>query len=108
MANDKPTNMRMGFGYEQARAAGLGGVRASRSPKQVNEILNHNKTEREAISSLTERTKDPDWIPLVKHRAAEGRSAKDIDTEIYWINRFAWAKAKGYTLAYRLKYHWND
>jgi len=107
MANDKPTSLRMGFGYEQARSAGLGGVRASRSPKQVNKNLEQNKTEREATAALVEIAEDPEWICLIKHRAAEGLTAKQISEEIYWIDRFARAKARGHSLAYRLKNHWH-
>jgi hypothetical protein len=51
MTNDKPTSQRMGFGYGQARAAGLGGVRASRSPRQVNKIIQENKSAREATEA---------------------------------------------------------
>ena len=96
----------MGFGYGQARAAGLGGIRTSRSPNQVNEYIKDKKIERGAIGSLREHVADPEWEPLVKHRVVDGRSAQQIDEEIYWIKRYAWAKSKGYSLAYRLKFHW--
>src|SRR4051812_6148188 len=96
----------MGFGYGQARAAGLGGVRAPRSPRQVNKILQKNKSERGATEALREYSKDPDWGRLIKHRAAEGQKAEQIDNEIYWIKRFAWARSKRFGLAFRLKYHW--
>ena len=106
MANDKPTSLRMGFGYGQARAAGLGGVRASRSPRQVNKILQENKSDRDATASLREAAKDYHWALLITHRIEEGQTPQEISNEIYWIKRYAWARGKGHSLASRLKRHW--
>jgi hypothetical protein len=106
MTNDKPTSLRMGFGYGQARAAGLGGVRASRSPRQVNKILQENKSARDATESLREYVKDLNWALLITHRVEEGNTPEQINEEISWIRRYAWARSKGYSLAFRLKHHW--
>jgi hypothetical protein len=78
MKNDKPTSLRRGFGYEQARAAGLGGVLASRSPRQVNKILKEKKSTRSATELLRESAQDPDWVPLIKYRVAEGQTPEQI------------------------------
>jgi hypothetical protein len=97
----------MGFGYGQARAAGLGGVRASRSPRQVNKIIQENKATREAIEALREYAKDADYAILITHRVEEGCcTAEQIAEEIGWIRSYAWATKKGFSLAYRLKYCW--
>ena len=90
MTNDKPTSLRMGFGYSQARAAGLDGIWQSRSPKQVNKITKENLSYRGAITDLRKLRDDPDWVPLIKFCVANGMSAAEISEEIYWINRFAW------------------
>jgi hypothetical protein len=96
----------MGFGYGQARAAGLGGIRASRSPSQVNKIIQENKSAREAIESLREYAKDADYAILITHRAEEGCTAEEINEEIGWIRRYAFSLSRGYSLAFRLKYNW--
>jgi hypothetical protein len=106
MANDKPTSLRMGFGYGQARAAGLGSVLASRSPRQVNAILQENKYARDTIESLREYAKDVDWALLITHRVEEGNTSEQINEEISWIRRYAWARSQGFSLASRLKRHW--
>ena len=106
MANDQPTSLRMGFGYGQARAAGLGGIRASRSPNQVNKIIQENKSTREAIESLREYAKDSAYAILITHRAEEGCTAEHINEEISWIRRYAFARSRGYSFAFRLKHHW--
>ena len=88
MANDPPTNLRMGFGYHQARAAGLGGIREARSPRQVNHFIAESKATREATAELREAAKDPEWVAFITHRIAEGRSARDIAEELYWMKRY--------------------
>jgi hypothetical protein len=104
--NDPPTSLRMGFGYGQARAAGLGGIRASRSPRQVNEITKENKEARQAIGKLHEIAKDPVWKPYIEHRVAEGCSAAEIADEYYWMDRYLRMRRRLYSVAYCLKYHW--
>jgi hypothetical protein len=96
----------MGFGYHQARAAGLGGIRESRSPRQVNLHIKDAKANRNAVQYLRDKAKDPNWELLIRFRAAEGRCAEEIESEVYWIDRYARARTKGYSLAYRLRYHW--
>jgi hypothetical protein len=78
MKNDRPTSLRMGFGFGQARAAGLGGIRPPRSPNQVNKITRANKANREAIEALREAAKDPQWKPYLEHRAQAGCSGELI------------------------------
>jgi hypothetical protein len=82
------------------------GVRASRSPRQVNKIIQENKSAREATEALREYAKDPDYAILITHRAEEGSTPAQINEEISWIRRYAWARSKGYSLASRLKHHW--
>src|ERR1700682_551328 len=94
--NDPPTSLRMGFGYGQARAAGLGGIRASRSPRQVNKIIEENKSAREATEALREYAKDVDYAILITHRVEEGCTPEQINEEIFWIRRYAWSRSKGY------------
>lgn len=104
--NDPPTNLRMGFGYGQARAAGLGGVRASRSPRQVNKITLENREVRQAIDSLRRAALDPAWHPYISHRVAEGCSAAAIAEEWQWMERYSRMRMRGYSIGYCLKYHW--
>jgi len=106
MANDPPSSLRMGFGYHQARLAGLGGVRADRSPRQINRYIEESKAEREAVRKLREAQKDGEWIPFILHRIDEGRTAPEIADELYWMKRYVWAKGASYSLAYRLRHHW--
>jgi hypothetical protein len=106
MVNDKPTSLRMGFGYGQARAAGLRGVRPSRSPNQVNRITRENKASREAMKALQEFAKDPAWGPYLKHRAAEGCSAEMIAEELQWMERYFRMRQRGFSVTWCLKYHW--
>lgn len=64
MANDDPTSLRMGFGYRQARASGLGGLRPDRSPNQVNKYVSASKAAREIRREVEA---DPEWGPFVAH-----------------------------------------
>ena len=106
MANDQPTSLRMGFGYGQARAAGLGGIRAPRSPNQVNKITRANKANKEAIEALRETAKDPQWRAYLEHRAQEGCSSEVIADEFYWMERYTRARARGSSVDWCLKRHW--
>jgi hypothetical protein len=106
MANDQPTSLRMGFGYGQARAAGLGGIRASRSPFQVNKITVENKKTRHALETLREMAKDREWDAYIKHRVAEGCSADVIADEAYWMDRYSRMRRRGHSVSGCLKYHW--
>jgi len=108
MANDKPTSLRMGFGYNQARRAGLDGLREARSPRQVNRIYRERKEGKELVDELQRRAaNDPDFGRLIVHRLREGVTLEDIYTEIYWIDRFAfWRIKKRFSLDRCLKRHW--
>jgi hypothetical protein len=106
MANDKPTSLRMGFGYGQARAAGLGGLRAARSPRQINKITEENKADRKATSILREAAKDPGWKGYLEHRIAEKCSSVDIADELYWMERYWRMRTQGHSVAWCLKHHW--
>jgi hypothetical protein len=105
MANDDPTSLRMGFGYHDARRAGLGGVRADRSPRQVNQIINERKDENEALRQIAEAGQDPEWRRYLKHRREQGCSAQEIATELGWMKRYKWARSH-FSVAWCLKYHW--
>lgn len=54
----------MGLGYHQARAAGLGAIRESRSPRQVNIQIRTAQAARELRKKVEE---DREWGPFVKH-----------------------------------------
>ena len=75
MANDPPTSLRMGFGHHQARAAGLGGIRPSRSPRQFNKAVKENQAWRKLRA---ECDKDGGWLRFVMHWNEEGLGAEEI------------------------------
>jgi len=52
MANDKPTNLRMEFGYERARASGVTGFSTSLSVRRVNRDINENQATRQLNDEL--------------------------------------------------------
>ena len=107
MANDPPTTLKMGFGYSEARAAGLGGIRAARSPKQVNRIIKENKRERDATKALADELRsDSDWKPFVEWRLSEGCTLAEIWGEIYWTKTYLRMRARGYSIAGCLKHFW--
>jgi transposase len=97
MANDDPTSLRMGFGYHQARASGLGGIRADRSPRQVNRYIEENRATRNATRHLQEAAKDPECEQFIRHRVGEGRSAQEIWNELSLIQTYARMRARGYS-----------
>jgi hypothetical protein len=97
MANDPPTTLRMGFGYNQARAAGLGGLRADRSPRQVNRLIHDRKPVREATRYLRESIeRDPEWTPFVEHWIREGLTALDIAESLGNAKRDVLLRQKGW------------
>jgi hypothetical protein len=101
MRNDPPTNLRMGFGYRQARRAGLGGVRASRSPNQYNKAVDEN----EALRRLRrERELDSGWIPFIVHWIDEGISPERILELLSSAQHHAWYRSKRPNSTYRPEY----
>jgi hypothetical protein len=97
MANDPPSHLRMGFGYHQARASGLRGLRTDRSPNQVNKIINTGKTIREAEKGLRKAIEeDPEWKRFVRHWISEGLSAPDIWESLCLARRDANFRKRGY------------
>jgi hypothetical protein len=108
MANDPPTTLRMGFGFRQARAAGLEGIRAPRSPRQVHRYIKDSKATREAIRGLRDAAKDLEWVPFITHRVSEGRSEQEIWDELYWIKCYVRMRARGYSVAYCLRHYWRS
>jgi hypothetical protein len=105
MANDPPTSLRMGFGYYQARAAGLDGLREARSPRQVNRLIKDARAYRAVVDYLRKKARDPNWAALIKHRIDEGCNVSVIEEEIYWIDRYAAARNRGCSLELCLRYH---
>lgn len=102
MANDDPTSLRMGFGYHQARAAGMGGIRTARSSKQVNRLIRANEVTRKATVWLREEVEhDPDWIPFVEHWAKAGLTADEIATSLYNAKFRLWQTARAHTKFFR-------
>jgi IS1 family transposase len=93
MANDPPSHLRMGFGYPQARAAGLRGLRRDRPPKEVNRIIDSRKSERETIRQVQEVVEnDPEWRPFVEHWIREGVSADEILYSLRLAEYDAWRR----------------
>ncbi len=107
MANDPPTSLRMGFGYHQARAAGLDGIRQSRSPQQVNRYVAKNKETRETIRFLREAANDPHWKPFITHRVAEGRNARQISVELHAMRMYTFMRSRGGAVESCLKRFWS-
>lgn len=97
MRNDPPTNMRMGFGYEQARAAGLGGVRASLSPRQFNKAVKENQAWRRL---RTECDKDRGWLRFVMHWSEEGLDAIRILESLENAQSYLRARERGRSSLY--------
>lgn len=93
MANDPPTNLRMGFGYQQARQSGLGGVRADRSPRAVNKITRVNKLVK---GLLDEIEKDPGWEPFVVHWLSNGNSIEVTRDSLNRAKLYAYYRGRGY------------
>jgi hypothetical protein len=99
---DGPASGRIGYGFEQARAAGAPFV-ASRSGKQMNADL----IESNAASKLHEIVKaDPEWAPFVEHWIRDGLSATATADAISRARSFMSFKAKAFSLAWRLRYFW--
>lgn len=104
MANDPPINRRMVFGYKQARAAGLGGVRPSRSPRQVNRCIKESKEARLSVSFLRDEIgNDLEWEPFIRHRVREGCGTHEIACELYLMQTYMFEKESGLSLAGRLQ-----
>jgi hypothetical protein len=96
----------MGFGYHQARAAGLRGIRTARSAQQVNRYIQNSKAKREAINALREAQKDGEWIPYILHRIEAGQTAQQMAEELYWMKRYSRMRAAGYSVRWCLRHHW--
>lgn len=93
MRNDPPTSLRRGYGYRQARAAGLGGVRADRSPRQVNNYIKARKADDNGKEYLRDEIhKDPEWGPFVEHWIREGLSVNDVVNALYNAKYYAWCR----------------
>lgn len=93
MTNDPPSALRMGFGYRQARAAGLGGIRAARSPRQVNIEMSERRIARE-LRDVVER--DPQWGPFVEHWIKEGLKPRDVLQSLRYAEFDAYWRRRGY------------
>jgi hypothetical protein len=105
VANDPPTNLRMGFGYKQARAAGLTGIRTSRAPRTVNRLIEENRQNRSVVEFLQDAVaKDPGWGPYVKHRIREGGTAFEIAGEVERMRVYVLFKYLGYSRGRLKKY----
>jgi phage-related protein len=94
MANDDPTSLRMGFGYHQARASGLGGVRPDRSPNQVNKYVSASKAARQLQQKIQA---DAGWRPFVAHWLQEGMGAEEVAYMLYLAETYVRLKKRGYS-----------
>lgn len=103
MANDHPTSLRMLFGYYNARQAGLGGVRADRSPREINKISRSNKLIKEL---LREVETDPEWEPFVVHWIKNGFSIESTMASLQRAKSYAWYKSRGYKRQDIVDYVW--
>jgi hypothetical protein len=102
MANDPPTNLRMGFGFHQARAAGLGGIREDRSPRQVNRLIKQRARRKKNIAYIREVLGfDPGWGPFVEHWVREGLNPEDVANSLHDAKFHMWQRAKGHKRYYR-------
>lgn len=93
MANDQPTSLRMGFGYNQARKSGMGGLRTDRSPNQVNKIIDERRV---AKSIREEIERDPEWGPFVEHWIRKKLPARDVLQSLWNAQHDAWRRRKGF------------
>jgi hypothetical protein len=94
MANDEPTNLRMGFGYREARASGLTGFQEERSPRQVNRDLKANQIARRLRDEVS---KDPEWSPFVEHWVRSGLSPQEVLQSLHNAQFNAWLRAEPFT-----------
>jgi len=83
----------MGFGYRQAREAGLGGIRGSRSPQQVNRLIEETKIARKLREIVTD---DPEWAPFVQHWIMEKLPPADILQSYYNARHDASLRKRGW------------
>ncbi|UFS76919.1 MULTISPECIES: hypothetical protein [unclassified Tardiphaga] len=103
MTNDNPTSLRMGFGYHQARKSGLGGIRADRSPNQVNRDTRENKAARQLRE---EAEADPDWGPFIEHWILDGISAEVTLNALWRSQAYMSFKSRGYSRKTTSRYWW--
>jgi hypothetical protein len=82
MANDDPTSLRMGFGYHQARAAGMSGFEEPPSESRMNFDLRWKAKEKE-LRTLVEQ--NPSIGPIVREIIKRQTAANcySVD-EIIW------------------------
>jgi hypothetical protein len=93
----------MGFGFYQARASGLGGVRADRSPNQVNRYISESKAARKLREEVES---DCAWGPFVDHWIRDGMSAEVTQDALCRARTFMRMKAKGFSLKWRMRFIW--
>lgn len=91
----------MGFGYHQARAAGLDGLRQDRSPRQVNLEIGERKIARQLRAEVE---KDPDWGPFVEHWVKSKLPAKDVLQALWNAQYDASFRRKGYHRLWKNRY----
>lgn len=103
MRNDPPTSLRRVYGYHQARAAGLGGIRIDRSPRQVNREIKENQAARRLKDEIK---KDSEWDKFVKHWIASERStAEETLDMLLRAQAHARMRANGYSVKWCSR-HW--
>ena len=93
MTNDRPTSLKMLFGYDNARRSGLGGIRPDRSPREVNRISRANKLVKELLQEVEA---DPDWEPFVVHWLMSGLSLEKTRESLTRAKLYARYRARGY------------
>jgi hypothetical protein len=86
MANDPPTNLRMGFGYQQARASGVTGFKSPPKPWEMNFHIKWAAAEK-TLRRIVKR--DPSIKPLVhkfigQQKAVGEYSAENILYAVLW------------------------
>jgi len=84
----------MGFGYHQARKSGLGGIRADRSPNQVNQYTRASKAARKLREEVQT---DPAWAPFIEHWISDGMSAEITLDALWRAQAYMRLKSKGYS-----------
>lgn len=79
MVNDKPTSQRMGFGYQQAKAAGVPYI----APRSIY-AMNTEVRERHFAKALKATLlKFPEFSDLVEAAVRQGSTAEEIFTMIW-------------------------
>jgi hypothetical protein len=91
----------MGFGYPQARAAGLSQFRRERSVRHFNEEVMEAQEVRQLRKEID---RDPEWGPFARAWIEEGHCAANVLEAIDRAKHYMTLKRQGVSLDYRWQY----